>query len=40
MFVLEGKEAKEFIKRDKKPLTKKQKEYLKRCRKIYEKNPI
>ncbi|KKL85942.1 hypothetical protein LCGC14_1949670 [marine sediment metagenome] len=40
MPVLEGKDAKRFIEQDKKPLSSKQKEYLKNCLEIYEKNPI
>lgn len=37
---LEGKEAEEFIKQDKNPLDKKQKEHLKKCLEVYKKNPI
>ena len=40
MPVLEGKDAKRFIKQDNKPLISKQKEYLKNCLEIYNKNPI
>jgi hypothetical protein len=37
---LTGKAAKRFIEQDKKPLTEKQKDYLKECIKIYEDNPV
>lgn len=40
MPILRGKEAKRFIKQDKKPLNSSQKNYLEKCREIYEKNPI
>ena len=40
MPVLKGKDAKKFIEQDVKSLSSKQKEYLEKCRVIYEKNPI
>jgi hypothetical protein len=33
--IVEGKDAEKFINQDKKPLTKKQKKDLDRCRKVY-----
>jgi len=37
---LEKSNAQKFIKQDKEPLSREQKEHLKRCLEIYEKNPI
>ena len=37
---LTGKDAEEFIKQNSKPLTKKQKTFLKKCQELYEKNPV
>jgi hypothetical protein len=40
MPTLEGKDANEFIRQDRKPLSRKQKEHLKKCLETYRKNPI
>ena len=40
MPTLKDREAKKFIKQDKKPLSREQKEYLRKCLEVYEKNPI
>jgi hypothetical protein len=40
MPVLTVKEAEDFIRQDKKPLTEKQKAFLDECLAIYDKNPI
>jgi len=40
MPLLEGKDAEEFMKQDKKPLSSEQKAHLKKCLEIYKKNPI
>ncbi len=40
MPILKGEEAKKFIEQDSKPLNNEKKEYLKKCQKIYEKNPL
>jgi hypothetical protein len=40
MPTLEGKEADEFIKQDKKPLSRRQKAHLQQCLELYKKNPI
>jgi len=40
MPVLKGKEAKNFVKQDKKPLTDRQKAFLDECLAVYKKNPI
>jgi hypothetical protein len=37
---LEGEEAEKFVKQDKRPLSRRQKEHLKRCLELYKKNPI
>ncbi len=40
MPVLKGKEAEDFIRQDKTPLTAQQKDFLKECREVYDKHPI
>jgi len=40
MPVLEGEAAKKFIRQDKKPLSREQKEYLEKCREVYKRHPI
>ena len=37
---LENKDAKKFIRQDKKPLSREQNEHLKRCLETYKANPI
>ena len=40
MPTLKGKDAEEFMKQDKKPLSSEQKAHLKKCLETYKKNPI
>lgn len=40
MPALEGKDADKFIKQDKEPLSRAQKERLSKCLEVYKKNPI
>ena len=40
MVILKGKDAKKFIKQDRKPLSDEKKTYLKKCLNIYKNNPV
>ncbi|MCJ7559597.1 hypothetical protein MUO79_03130 [Candidatus Bathyarchaeota archaeon] len=40
MPTLEGEEAEKFVRQDRKPLSRRQKEHLKQCLELYKKNPI